>query len=153
MRKHLILLLVLVLLPCCGKDTAVTSDFTHTGCARTKADPGKEPASQLILRYTAGGLVIIRTNATLNCSIKDGGITCEVSVEGNSIHYHAYETDGKTLKCLCQVERMSSTITGLKTDREYILDYTCDGAYYPINFHYGKDLDIILDIEQFRKPE
>ena len=123
---------------------------TDSGCASdlsTKAADLADPL--LILEYSEQGLVITRTNAFLNCSIKNGGIVQEVSTEGNVIRYNAYERDGKTLRCNCIVETMTATVAGLNPGSEYVLEYTCDGSYAPISFTYNKGLRMVVDLSLY----
>ena len=146
MRKALLVLSSLLFLLGCSKESAVELvSFTDTGCANdvvTKAADLADP--QLILEYSEQGLVITRINAWLNCSIKEGGIVCAVSSDGNVIQYDAYEKDGKTLRCTCLVEKMTSTVAGLKTGREYVLHYNCaDDSSASIRFTYKKGMRIV----------
>ncbi len=152
MKKALLVLSSVLFLLACSKESAVELvSFTDTGCSNdvvTKAADLADP--QLILEYSEQGLVITRINAWLNCSIKDGGIVCAVSTEGNVIHYNAYEKDGKTLRCTCLVGEMSATVSGLKTGREYVLDYNCsDGSRASITFTYRKGMEIVEDYLDF----
>lgn len=148
---------VLLLGACAGKQAQegpVSVDFHHTGCGRgeaVKADAFGEEIPELTLEYTDGGLFITRTNAILNCSIGQGGISCDLTVTDNVINYKAYETDGATLKCVCPVEQMTALVTGLREKTEYILNYTCDGSYRPITFYYAKGLKITLDLTLYKE--
>ena len=99
--------------------------------------------------YTENGLLITRTYATMNCSINQGGITCELTVEDGTIHYKAYETDGKTLRCTCLVNTMTVLVSGLQENTEYVLVYTCDGPYRPITFYYWSGLNRPIDLNQY----
>ena len=147
-----------MLLLACGRQTQeggpVTVDFKHTGCGRSesvKADGFGDEQPELTLEYKDGSLLITRTNALLNCSINQGGITCEVTLKDDVIHYKAYETDGATLKCVCPVETMTALVGGLRENTEYVLDYTCDGSYRPITFYYAKGLKITLDLNLYKE--
>ena len=121
--------------------------ITHTGCSLgTKA----EAPSELTLRYTPQGLSIVRTNAWLNCSIRDGGISCEATLEGSTLCYKVWETQGPITNCICPVERMSSVIPGLKEDTEYFLEYQLGSKNYStINFRYHKGLNITVDLSLY----
>lgn len=69
-----------------------------------------------------------------------------MSCEGNVISFHAYETDGPIMKCLCPVDNMSSVVAGLSLGNEYVLDYKCgNDTFIPISFTYSKDLQMVLD--------
>lgn len=150
--KPYYLLFLLAFLPACAKYSR-SVEFTHTGCAtQTKAWWDGGPSSELILEYTPDGLAVTRTNAQMNCSIKDYGISCEVSISGDEVFYHVYETAGPIANCICPVERMTSTVTGLQENKEYVLHYSCDGSYIPINFRYHKGLRMVLDAAQYRDP-
>ena len=150
--RRLILLAAALLLGACSHNQPegpVTAEFQHTGCGRnqeTKADG--YVTSQLILKYTDGGLLITRTNATLNCSLVNG-ITCDLSLQDGILHYHAYVTDGGTMKCLCPVERMTALVSGLRENTEYTLDYSCDNTYRPITFYYAKGLKVTFDLSLY----
>jgi hypothetical protein len=157
-RRLTLLAAVLLLGACSGNDVqteeAVTVEFRHSGCGReneVKSDAFVNETPELTLEYTEEGLLITRTNAMLNCSIIQGGISCDLSVENNIITYRAYETDGPTLKCVCPVKTMTALVGGLKEDTEYILHYTCDGQYLPLNFRYAKGLKITFDLSLYRE--
>ena len=153
MNKITLLLLGLALLAGCSKSDANRSkEFTHTGCAydtrsaETRAGWfGGEP-SLLKLKYEDGGLRVTRTNATMNCSINNGGIACDVSVKGNVISYFVYEKDGADANCICPVEEMSSVVTGLQEGKEYSLEYRCR-ASATVSFTFKKSLNKIIDLD------
>lgn len=154
--KPLVLILFSSLLVCfCAKENVVQlTGFTDTGCGRetvsvlTKSWDGRVPT--LTLKYSPEGLVIIHTDAVLNCSINDGGIGCDFSIDGNVIKLRTYEKNGAFLKCICPVDRMSATVSGLRTGSEYVLEYTCGSTtYVPIDFLYGKDLDKVIDLDLY----
>ena len=140
---------VLVLGACSGNsnqpDVPVTVDFNHTGCGR-EVVKSADDAPTLTLEYTESGLLITRTNAILNCSINLSGITCNLTAENGVINYHAYVTDGGTLKCVCPVAEMTALVHGLKENVEYTLQYKCDGTYRPITFYYAKGLKVTFDL-------
>ena len=151
MKKISILLAALLLLFGCNKgsdETVVSSDFFNTGCDReTRAGVDQDMESYLVLKYTSDGLEVTRSNALLNCAINNGGITCDVSIEGSVIHYSTYETSGELLKCMCLVRTMSSRIRGLFLGSDYILDYSCgSGTRQKIPFTYSKDLYKVIDL-------
>lgn len=148
MRLISFIILSLSLLCGCSKETPVELvSVTDTGCAREEvATRGAvSGASQLILEYSDAGLVVTRTNVEMNCSVKTGGVGCNVSSEGSSIHCEAYEVDGKSLRCTCPVKSITSTIKGLSLGKEYTIYYICDGSFAPISFTYSKDLKLVLD--------
>ena len=65
-------------------------DLTYSGCAtstdtRAAEDGGIE--SLLTLKYEDSNLRVTCTNTLVNCSFKDNGLVCNVSVEGNVIYY------------------------------------------------------------------
>lgn len=153
MKRIIFILFSATILLACSKETTVELvKFTDTGCDRNSLVPETKAGSdsQLILAYSDEGLVITRTNAMLNCSISQGGISCDVSSEENIIECHVYETQGKTLKCMCPVKNMTTTVGGLRLDKEYVLYYSCDGDFAPISFTYSKNLKIVLDAELFK---
>ena len=149
------LLLPVVLLCCCDKESSVAvqlSNFTDTGCGRenvtTKSWDDWNPT--MTLRDTPDGLVITHYDAVLNCSIVNGGIGCDFSIEGNVVKLRTYEKDGDFLKCICPVDEMSATVTGLSIGTEYVLEYTCGSTkYVPIDFYYRKGLDIVIDLDLY----
>ena len=137
-----------VLVGCSKSNVDHSKDFTHTGCAETRAaSPGDEP-SLVKLQYEDGNLRVTRTNATVNCSVKDRGLACRVQVDGNVIQYVMdYEKDGPDAKCMCAVNKMTSLVTGLEEGKEY--DFTYSGidrkiAHYPFTFE--KNLPQIIDL-------
>lgn len=156
MKRLFLFILSAMLLGACAKETTIELvKFADTGCSKqslipaTKAENGSE--SQLILKYSSEGLEVTRTNATMNCSISGGGISCDVTCNGNVITYHAYETDGPIMKCICPVSNMSSIVAGLRTGREYVLHYSCgDVTCSPISFTYSKQLNLVLDIDLYK---
>ena len=152
MKKLLLILLVLPVWAGCNKSKLPqTDEFVHTGCASdtgTRAGSSRSEASLLTLKYEDGNLRVIRTNARMNCSIKNGGIVCDVSVKGDVIRYSVYEKDGQSANCMCRVEEMSSVVTGLKEGKEYTFDYSCS-FYGPesFTFVFKKGLHLIRDEE------
>ena len=153
MRRILFITLSACLLWTCSKDADVQLvKFIDTGCANESVEPdtrsGEGTESTLLLEYSAQGLVITRTNAVMNCSIKEGGIVCNISVTGDTLSVNTYEKDGKTMRCVCPVETMSMTIGGLSLGSDYVLDYMCGGVKYaPIEFRYEKGLRQLIDID------
>lgn len=62
----------------------LSKEFAHSGCAsgaETKAD---NDVSLLILKYEEGNLRVTRTNAMMNCSIKQGGLPAKYPLMGIS---------------------------------------------------------------------
>ena len=153
MKRVILIFFSATILLACSKETTVgLVKFTDTGCDRNSLAPETKAGSdsQLILSYSDEGLVITRTNAMLNCSISQGGISCDVSSEENVIECHVYETQGKTLKCMCPVKNMTTTVGGLRLNREYVLYYSCDGDFAPISFTYSKNLNMVLDADLYK---
>ena len=153
MKRIILILFSATILLACSKETTVgLVKFTDTGCDRNSLVPDTKAGSdsQLILSYSDEGLVITRTNAMLNCSISQGGISCDVSSDENVIECHVYETQGKTLKCMCPVKNMTTTVGGLRLNREYVLYYSCDGDFAPISFTYSKNLNMVLDADLYK---
>ena len=150
MKRYLILLLAAGILAGCEKgpeQLSYSTEVTSTGCGRsTKAGIDEDSDPFIVLTYTSSGLEITRYNALLNCAINNGGIICDVSIDGNVIRYHAYEKDGTLLKCMCPVERMSSVIGGLHLGKEYVLDYSCGSDKESIKFVYSKDLNQVYPL-------
>ena len=158
MKRLIFFLSSALLFAACAKETnVVLVKFSDSGCTReTKVDEGSsdgDAGSQLTLKYSQEGLVVIRTNAIMNCSIGGGGISYDVSSDGNVISYHAYETDGPIAKCVCPVGNMTTTVAGLRVGREYVLEYECsDAVLSPISFTYSKDLNLVLDVDLYKLP-
>lgn len=156
MKRLSLFLFSALILGACAKETTVELvKFTDTGCSKQSLIPATKgydsSDSQLILKYSPEGLEVTRTNAMMNCSISGGGISCDVTCEGNVITYHAYETDGPIMKCICPVSSMSSIVAGLRTGGEYVLDYSCgDVKCTPISFTYSKKLNLVLDIDLYK---
>ena len=156
MRRVLFFFISALLLWGCAKETTVELvKFDDTGCSKgTKAPETKAdatPGSQLILEYTDAGLLVTRTDAIMNCSIGAGGISFDVSTEGTVINCHAYETAGPIMKCICPVDRMAATIAGLRSGREYALNYSCsDVTLSPISFTYKKGMRVVIDVDLYK---
>lgn len=156
MKRLFSILLPVFLLLSCSKESAVVElmGFTDTGCghdsvaALTKSWEGRSPA--LTLEYSSSGLVVTHTDAVLNCSIRNGGIGCDFSVDGNIIRMRTYEKNGDFLKCLCPVDEMKATLSGLVLDTEYVLEYACSSTrYVPINFRFEKGLKKTIDLDTY----
>ena len=150
MKRILLVILSACLLWTCSKEPGTVSlvKCSDTGCGKEVATrSGDDSGSVLLLEYSDEGLVITRTNAQMNCSVKNGGVVCDLSVKGNVITLDVYEKDRNLLRCLCPVEKMTQTIAGLSLDTDYILDYRCGGNFYsPISFRYGKGLSQFFDL-------
>ena len=150
-KKLVILLLVLPIWAGCTKsEISRSKEFAHSGCAgdaATRAWGSDSDVSLLTLKYENGDLRVTRTNATMNCSIKNNGIVCEVSVDGNVVRYRVYEKDGPVANCICRVEEMSSLVTGLEVGKKYTFEYSCGFGYnYPsFTFVFKKGLRLIQD--------
>lgn len=156
MKRLLFIILSTCLLWTCSKDqeTVKLVSFTDTGCGSEVMEmatrSGDTDASQLILAYSAEGLVVTRTNAQMNCAIKNGGLACDVSIDGKVIRMHVYEK-GEKMRCMCPVKKMSSTISGLGLGKDYVLEYFCgDAQYGPFEFRYEKGYQQMIDIDLYR---
>ena len=150
MKKVIIpLLAALAVVAGCSKSNVEHSkDFTHTGCAGTRAAIPDDEPSLLVLQYEDGNLRVTRTNAAVNCSVKSRGLTCSVQVDGDVIVYVMdYEKDGMDVKCMCMVEKMTSLVTGLEEGKKYDFKYSGidRNAYY--SFTFDKDLLQIIDLD------
>ena len=154
MKRVFLALFVLSVCAGCGNEgqfslkKSFSKDFTHTGCAQSqklKAGPDDEELSLLTLEYKDGNLLVTRTNARVNCSVKEYGLLCDVSVDGNVIHYKVYEKDGHSANCVCVVEKISSVVTGLRTGEEYTFDYFCSHAYVPFTFTFDEYLCLVKE--------
>lgn len=157
MKKIGFVLGILLLLTGCDQSEGglpQSWDFVSTGCASATKAGMYGAESSLILEYTETGLLVTRKNAEMNCSIKKDGIGCDVSVEGGVILYKTYEKDGPTANCICLVEEMSSTVSGLKEGVEYTLYYWCTSELplVPISFTYGKGFVMVIDPELYAAP-
>ena len=150
MKKYLSILLVLTVCAGCSKsNTLRIKDLTYTGCGTstdTRAGEDEETVSLLTLKYENGNLRVTRTNTLVNCSFKDYGLVCNVSIEGNSIHYTVEAKpapDGSETDCLCLVETISSIVTGLETGKEYTFYYAGSPRIEPFTFVFEKGLSLI----------
>ena len=149
MKKAIISLLsaLAVVAGCSKSDVEHSKDFTHTGCAETRAAIPDEEPSLLVLQYEDGNLRVTRTNATVNCSVKDRGLACWVQVNGNVIEYvMGYEKDGPDAKCMCAVKKMSSLVTGLEEGKKYDFKYSGIDRNAHYSFTFNKDLLQIIDL-------
>ena len=149
MKKVILLLLVLPLWAGCGPKLQLhTTEFSHTGCnsgIATKASSSDCP--RLILKYDNGGLRVSCTNAEMNCAIKLNGIACDVSMDGDVIHYYVYEKDGPSANCFCHVDEMTSVVNGLQKGKDYTLDFVCSAyRYMPIPFTFNDGLYLVLEL-------
>ena len=148
MKRIFTLLFVLTVFVGCNNREIFNKEFTHTGCNKelgTKADGQyyQLAASVLILKYEGGYLRVTRRNVYASCGIKsEDGLVCEVSVEGDAIHYMVYETH--PANCPCTIDEMSSAVSGLKVGKEYQFYLNnCN----PIGFTFSKELFLVLDEE------
>jgi hypothetical protein len=150
MKKALSLIFLAAILTCCsGFDTSV--ELTHTGCVNdTKGSSDDNDDPLLYLEQTSAGLAITRMNTYFNCIIRksDNPLVCDVQIDGSDIYYSVYEREEPTLNCICLVKRVSSTITGLQNDKEYVLHYL---NYIPINFRYHKGLKLTFNLEDYEQ--
>ena len=149
MKKVIIpLLAALAVVAGCSKSNVDHSkDFTHTGCAETRAASSDEELSLLVLQYEDGNLRVTRTNAAVNCSVKSRGLTCSVQVDGDVIVYVMdYEKDGMDVKCMCMVEKMTSLVTGLEEGKKYSFKYSGIDRNAHYSFTFNKDLHQIIDL-------
>ena len=149
MKRIFTLLFVLTVFAGCNNREIINKEFTHTGCNNelgTKADGQyyhMPAASVLTLKYEGGYLRVTRRNVYASCGIKsEDGLVCEVSVEGDAIHYMVYETH--PANCLCTIDEMSSAVSGLKVGKEYQFYLN---NYKPIRFTFSKELFLVLDEE------
>ena len=155
-RIAFILLSLSLVFWACSKETAIELvSVSDTGCGREApaTRSGDDGVSQLILEYSADGLVVTRTNAVMNCSVKTGGVGCNVSSQGNSIYCEAYERDGKSMRCTCPVENITSVIKGLSLGKEYTFFFVCDGTFSPISFTYSKGFRMVLDAGLYKSDQ
>ena len=150
MKKYLSILLVLTVCAGCSKsNTLRIKDLTYTGCGTstdTRAGEDEETVSLLTLKYEDGNLRVTRTNTLVNCSFKDYGLVCNVSIEGNSIHYTVEAKpapDGSETDCLCLVEEISSLVTGLEAGTEYTFYAANTPRIEPVTFVFEKGLFLI----------
>ena len=150
MKKVIIpLLAALAVVAGCSKSNVEHSkDFTHTGCAGTRAAIPDDEPSLLVLQYEDGNLRVTRTNAAVNCSVKSRGLTCSVQVDGDVIVYVMdYEKDGMDVKCMCMVEKMTSLVTGLEEGKKYDFKYSGIDRNAHYSFTFDKDLLQIIDLD------
>jgi len=147
------LVALLLFAGCSGFDIVSSVELTHTGCANeTKGLFDSEDSKPMLyLEKTQVGLAITRTNAVMNCIIKnsDDALVCDVRIEGSDIYYSVYEREGPLADCICPVKKISSTVTGLADNPEYVLHYFCGRSSLPINFRYHKDLKLKLDLRDY----
>ena len=150
MKKSILIMLALMVWTGCTKsNTLRVKDLTYSGCATstdTRAVENEEIVSLLTLKYEDGNLRVTRTNTLVNCSFKDYGLVCNVSIEGNSIHYTVEAKpapDGNETNCLCLVETISSIVTGLETGKEYTFYYAGSPRIEPFTFVFEKGLSLI----------
>ena len=151
MKRLAFLLLGLVLLAGCSKiHVKRTKDFTYTGCAGTRASMFYDEPSLLKLKYEDGGLRVVRTNAELNCAIRERGLACEVSIDGNNIYYQVdFEKQlDMVADCICPVDEITSVVTGLVEGKEYNFHYRgMDRHLSPVTFTFKKGLNKIYDVD------
>ena len=129
-------------------------ELTSTGCASETKAGSSGADSKLILEYTSEGLLVTRSNAEMNCAIKNGGIACDVSVEDNLIKYKVHQKSELSANCICHVKEMSSVVTGLKDGTNYTLYYWCQDELplVAIDFTYKKGFRMSLDTDLYKAP-
>lgn len=155
MKRFVFLMLSLLIWTGCNTvESEGSLKFTDTGCSvGTRAGGDDDVLSLLTLKFEDGSLLVTRTNAEMNCSIKNGGIGCDVSFERDEIRYRVYENDGATANCTCLVERMSSVVTGLELGKTYTFLYSCGfsgWSYAPVTFTFEKNLFMVMDMESLQ---
>ena len=132
-----------------SEENTLSKDFKHTGCSPVTRGLYTDDPSLLTLKYENGDLRVTRTNAELNCAFKERGLTCKAYIEGNVIHYDVvYEQEGiGVADCICLVEKMTSTVSGLEEGQVYVLQYSdLDFSLKPITFTFKKGLHEIYDV-------
>lgn len=147
MKKTFLLLIVLTVLAGCNTldhpGNLQEGEVVHSGCATaTKSFLDDDNPPLLTLKYKDGGLLVTCTNMYMNCSIKNNGIGCHVSVEGEDIHCSFYEKDGPVANCVCLVQSMSTIIKGLENGKRYNFHY---GSYEPVQFTFNVGLIKIIE--------
>ena len=157
MKRTLLIMLALAAVAGCTKwntpdseENTLSKDFKHTGCSPVTRGLYTDDPSLLTLKYENGDLRVTRTNAELNCAFKERGLTCKAYIEGNVIHYDVvYEQEGiGVADCICLVEKMTSTVSGLEEGQVYVLQYSdLDFSLKPITFTFKKGLHEIYDVE------
>ena len=152
MKKLFYLFLLLPVLAGCDRTDAPTNvtntGFTNTGCNGSGFTKSETNPSLLILKFEGGNLRVTHTTAVLNCSIKNGGIACEVSSEGTTIRYNVYEKDGSTANCCCTVNEITSLVKGLTPGVKYTMKYC---YYEPFTFVFERGLHLIIDVDSIAK--
>ena len=152
MKKLFYLFLLLPVLAGCDRTDTPTNvtntGFTDTGCNGSGFTKSETNPSLLILKFEGGDLRVTHTNAVMNCSIKNGGIACEVSSEGTTIRYNVYEKDGPTANCCCTVDEITSLVKGLTPGVKYTMKY-CN--YEPFTFVFERGLHLIIDVDSIAK--
>ena len=150
MKKFLLIMLVLTVCAGCTKsNTLRVKDLTYSECATstdTRAGEEEEIVSLLTLKYEDGNLRVIRTNTLVNCSFKDNGLVCNVSIEGNTIRYTVEAKpapNGLETDCLCLVEEISSLVTGLEAGKEYTFHAANSPRIESFTFVFEKGLFLI----------
>ena len=150
MKKFLLIMLVLTVCAGCTKsNTLRVKDLTYSGCATstdTRAGEDEEIVSLLTLKYEDGNLRVTRTNTMVNCSFKDYGLVCNVSIEGNTIRYGVdakTAPNGLEVDCLCLVEEISSLVIGLEAGKEYTFHADNTPRIEPVTFVFEKGLFLI----------
>ena len=152
MNRIVYLVLALALCAGCSKSNVSRSkDFTHTGCSAETRSPffGDEP-SLLTLKYENGDLRVIRTNAVMNCVIKERGLTCKAYVDGDAIFYYVdYEIQNDLeANCICPVTEMTSVVSGLQEGEDYTFNYCgLDRYLKPFTFTFKKGLHRVIDVD------
>ena len=152
MKRLLVILIALSFLPGCRKDGPSVEDFTFSPCISTYSEVVS--LSLLDLKYENGDLRVTRSDAWLNCSLRDRGLACSVSVRGNDIYYKVdYEKEGQETNCNCLIENMTSLVKGLQEGRRYSFHYYCCGNYIPFYFVFEKGLVQIVDVSTLLPQE
>ena len=145
MKRVFLLLFVLSFLPGCRKDRPSVEEFTCSECISTYSDVVS--LSLLDLRYEGGNLRVTRSDAWLNCSLRERGLVCSVSVNGSDIYYRVdYETEGQEANCTCLIESMSSLVKGLQPGKTYSFHYYCLRNYVPFTFTFRDGLFQLTDV-------
>ena len=150
MKKLFFILFALSLAAGCGKlEDPYVEDFKYTDCTKgdTDGDPEIPDLSLLTLKYENGDLLVLRTDAMLNCSFQKRGLVCTVSVKGSDIYYRVdYENEGSEVKCVCKVESISSLVKGLEPGKKYAFHYYCLQNYVPFSFTFKEGLISVVDV-------
>ena len=113
-------------------------EISDKGCVNdTKASSEK---AYLYLDNEDGNLVVKLCGVGENCAFKYTGFTADVFADGNTISLYINHNYTISANCVCTVEEIKTTISGLENGSYDIVIYFNDWGSWKESFRFSKSL-------------